>query len=69
MTGQITKLLYEKNFGFIRGSDEQEYFFHRSDITTHWDDLDSDMRNTIIQVEFTPDKTEKGLRAYEVRVT
>ena len=66
MTGQIIKLFFEKSFGFIRGSDEREYFFHRSDFNGHWIDLDADMRNTIIEVEFLPGDEGKGPRASNV---
>jgi CspA family cold shock protein len=32
MTGQIRTLRTEKGFGFIKGTDGQDYFFHQSAI-------------------------------------
>lgn len=65
MTGSIKKL--KENYGFIRGTDGQEYFFHQNDCMGRgFTDLDEGAA-----VEFTPvesPKPGKGPRAEGVRV-
>lgn len=40
MTGKIVRLVRDKGFGFLRGSDGKEYFFHRSAIqNAEWDSV------------------------------
>ena len=36
MRGRITKFFADRNYGFLRGNDGQDFFFHKDDIT---DDL------------------------------
>lgn len=66
MTGTIVRLMRQKAFGFILGSDGRERFFHTSGLeqtTLRYDQLDEGMR-----VEFESIEAPKGLRAIEVRV-
>ncbi len=69
MNGTIDRLEVNKGFGFIKGEDEKNYFFHRDDFLGFFNDLVYDY-NTIedsIKVEFRTDKTMKGLRARNVK--
>jgi len=67
MLGKIKKVNEEKAYGFIE-TGKADYFFHKDDFDGHWNDLIADFfRNIIIEVEFEPTRTEKGLRAAEVR--
>ena len=64
MTGRIVRLHVDKGFGFIRGEDGADRFFHCSalqDIAIDALDLDD-------AVTFDPAETEKGLRAENVAV-
>jgi cold shock CspA family protein len=67
MEGTVTRLVETKGFGFITGEDKQDYFFHRSDFSGFWEDLETDLHNKrVIKVTFNPGKTEKGPRASNV---
>lgn len=67
MEGKIRKIKPENSYAFI-STDKADYFLHRSDFDGHWDDLVEDVqKGVIVDVEFEPKKTEKGLRAAEVR--
>lgn len=69
MLGTIKKVLADKHYGFIF-TPKAEYFFHKSDFDGHWDDLVRDCGGShIVSVEFEPTRTDKGLRATEVRRT
>lgn len=57
----IKTLRLDKGFGFIRVIDGTEYFFHRSDYSGFWNDLQEHT-----EVEFEPTKTPKGPRASNV---
>jgi cold shock CspA family protein len=65
MTGTVIKVIADKSFGFIKGEDKLEYFFHRSDFNGHFEDLNSDVLNKIkVVVSFNPtDNPGKGPRA------
>lgn len=72
MQGEIARIPTDKHtgqrrgFGFIKGSDGQDYFFHASGMqqtTTPFADL-----RERDKVEFTPIEGDKGPRAIEVRV-
>jgi CspA family cold shock protein len=63
MTGQIKLLTREKGFGFIQGSDHNDYFFHRSGLVG----IEFDTLQEGDQVEFQPSKGPKGLRAENVQ--
>ena len=60
MVGKVTKIFREKGFAFVRGSDNKEYFAHRSQAP----DFDGFREGDA--VEFTPTDTPKGPRATEV---
>lgn len=66
MRGTVRKIVAEKNYGFIK-TDKTDYFFHKSAFDGHWDDLCVDAESHDIEVEFEPTRTDKGLRAEEVR--
>lgn len=67
MKGVVTKVLAEKSFGFIRGQDNREYFFHRSDLEGFFDDLVEDFaRSSHIAVTFESVPSMKGPRAGHV---
>jgi CspA family cold shock protein len=63
MNGTIKKLTPERGFGFIRGEDGTEYFFHRSELREglRFDELKAGQR-----VSFEPRQADKGPRAAEV---
>lgn len=62
--GTVIKLAADKGFGFIRGEDGREYFFHRSGLRGYnWEDLQ--IRST---VSFIVRENPKGPRAEEVEV-
>jgi CspA family cold shock protein len=65
MTGQISRLLLEKGFGFIAGEDGQEYFMHRSAVR---DGSVFEQLREGQPVTFDGGKGEKGLRAENVRL-
>lgn len=63
MNGIIKRKLMEKNFGFIRGEDGKEYFFHRSDcIAVPFEQIAEGQ-----QVTFQEEHSQKGPRAANVR--
>lgn len=62
LQGTITRLVPERGFGFILGPENEDYFFHQSDI-----------ENCSLQqlapgdpVSFDPTSTPKGLRANSI---
>lgn len=66
MTGTVVKV-FEKKFGFIKGTDGVQYFFHESDLTGFWDDLEMDVnRGKRVDVTFEIGSSTKGPRAAEV---
>ena len=62
MTGHIKKVLLDKGYGFIRGEDNQDYFFHRTVISS-FDALKEKQK-----VEFTPTTVDKKRRAVDIVV-
>jgi len=61
--GTVAKVVRDRGFGFIRGNDGKEVFFHRSGlIGMNFDDLE---QGTL--VDFEVEKGPKGLRAANVR--
>lgn len=69
MLGTIKKLVEDKQYGFIK-TDKADYFFHKTDFDGFWEDLCRDFDNGIdVTLEFEPTRTDKGLRAAEVRRT
>ncbi len=63
MNGTIKKLTADRGFGFIRGEDGNEYFFHRSELRAglRFDELREGQR-----VAFQPRQSDKGPRAAEI---
>jgi cold shock CspA family protein len=67
MTGKIIRILLDKKFGFIKGEDNKDYFFHSTDFNGFFNDLGADYKsNRIIMVSFEPCESKKGLRAANV---
>lgn len=64
MTGQIKKLDKAKGFGFIRGENGTEYFFHRSAIKNG---EFNNLRETQ-EVTFEDAEGQKGPRAEDIYV-
>lgn len=65
--GTVRKVLDDKKYGFI-ATDKTDYFFHKDNYDGHWDDLVRDYNNDVeIPVTFEPVRTDKGLRAEEVK--
>ena len=63
-SGTIARLLIDKGFGFIRDEGGIEHFFHRSAVRSAVFELLREGQ----RVEFTPEQSEKGPRAGEVRL-
>jgi len=64
-TGKIKKLARERGFGFISDTDGREIFFHQSSlIDAKFEELREDA-----QVEFEVEKSPKGPRAINIKVT
>ena len=64
-TGKIKKLIRDRGFGFISDSDGREVFFHQSSLI----DAKFDVLNEEQSVEFEIEKSPKGPRAINVRIT
>lgn len=68
MQGILKTLVKVKNYGFIKGANGKEYFFHREDFTGFWDDLDKDFsKSAVVSVEFIEVPSNKGPRASNVK--
>ena len=65
MTGVILRLRFDKGFGFIRGEDKHEYFFHRSHCR---EGSPFEMLRENDPVSFVPELHQKGERATKVEV-
>ena len=63
-TGTIARLLIDKGFGFIRDEGGIEHFFHRSAVRGAVFELLREGQ----RVEFTPEESQKGPRAGDVRL-
>lgn len=64
-TGKIKKLVRERGFGFISDSDGREVFFHQSSLI----DARIDALSEEQEVEFEVEKSPKGPRAVNIRIT
>lgn len=64
MIGRVQKVLQEKGFGFIKGNNQKEYFFHHSALKNKKFEL---LREGD-EVEFEDSESTKGLRAEDVYV-
>jgi len=60
MIGTIKTLVRAKGYGFIRGADAHEYFFHQSAV----DDFSALHEGDTVQ--FVPGKSAKGPRAEDL---
>lgn len=64
MEGKIRSIHREKGFGFIKGANDEEYFFHKSALqNANMEDL---VERT--SVTFEESESEKGKRAERVYV-
>jgi len=62
--GTIAKLVRDRGFGFIRGNDGKDVFFHRSGLSNlNYDELEQGTT-----VDFEVENTPKGLRANRIRL-
>jgi CspA family cold shock protein len=63
-TGTVKKLVRERGFGFIQGSDGVQLFFHRSAVEGEGYDTLAEGQ----AVEFDVEKGDKGPRAAHLKV-
>ena len=63
MQGTIKRIVRDRGFGFIRSTEGQEVFFHRTSLQN----LSFDSLKEGEQVEFEVEQGEKGPRAVNVR--
>jgi len=63
MQGTIKRVIRDRGFGFIRSTEGQEVFFHRSGLQN----LSFDAIKEGESVEFEMERGEKGPRAVNVR--
>ena len=63
-SGTIARLLLDKGFGFIRDECGTELFFHRGSVRGAVFELVREGQ----RVEFTPEESQKGPRAGDVRL-
>ena len=61
LNGVVIRYMADKGFGFLKGEDGQEYFFHRSAVQGNPEDVQPEQA-----VAFTPSSGPKGLRAEAV---
>lgn len=61
MRGRIDRYIENRQFGFISGADDREYFFHRS----CWMETECPRKGDL--VSFTPRNAKKGIRAKNVQ--
>ncbi len=61
--GTVAKVVRDRGFGFIRGNDGKDVFFHRSGLVgLNFDDLEQGQN-----VDFEVEQGPKGMRAANVR--
>ena len=63
MTGTITKMTRDRGFGFIRGEDGADYFFHKSELRGG---LTFEQLNEGQRVSFQTRESDKGPRAADI---
>lgn len=64
-SGKIKKLVRDRGFGFISDTDGREVFFHQSSLV----DVKFDALTEDQNVEFEIEKSPKGPRAINIRLT
>lgn len=62
MKGVIARVILGKGYGFIRGDDRVNYFFHAKSVE------DFDLLREGVGVEFVPVEHDRGQRAEEIKV-
>lgn len=67
MNGTVRKVLLVEGFGFVRGEDDVDRFFHRSAVVSGAFDLMEEGR-TQVTFEHEDGKKGKGPRAVEIRI-
>ena len=63
MNGRITRVMVDKNFGFITAEDGRDYFFHKSALQN---ETNFTQRLVGQEVTFEDTETSKGNRAERV---
>ena len=63
--GRIKKIIHDRGFGFVRGDDGNEVFFHRTELTT----VDFDSLEEGQQVSYEVVNSPKGPRARNLKAT
>lgn len=62
MKGIVEKVMSNKGFGFIKGTDGVKYFFHKSSVkNARFEDVEEGQ-----EVEFDESDSEKGPRAEDI---
>jgi cold shock CspA family protein len=67
MKGTTKRIKPDKDWGFLRGEDGEDYFLHRRDFNGFWDDLVEDSQTEKINVEFSPEDSPRGPRAMNAK--
>jgi CspA family cold shock protein len=62
--GRIKKIIHDRGFGFVRGEDGNEVFFHRTELTT----VDFDSLEEGQSVSYEVVNSPKGPRARNLKV-
>ena len=68
MRGKIRNIRDDKDFAFIVSGVNRDIFLHRAQFRGNWDELRALHTKALVEVEFTPQETAKGLRAVNCRV-
>ncbi len=68
MKGKVVRLMVDKQFGFIRGEDNRDYFMHSSGFSSSEFGNDNPFYEVTLddEVEFEPTMSKKGLRAERI---
>lgn len=65
MKGKVTRYLKEKSFGFIKGEDGNDYFFHKNSFNPKLEDKDI---FSGLPVSFEPNLNKKGFNAKDCKI-
>ena len=69
VSGQLRRIYKELRYGFI-SCQGKDYFFHKEDYLDDWHMLCKEHNEiTQIDLDFEPTRTDKGLRARNVRMS